>query len=190
LSWQGSFTWAKTLTHGGIIDDIYDPNHYYGPASGSVPKSFNGSAQYELPGRSLHNLLERAVLAGWEFSGTVTGQAGTPFSLTTSSAFVPLSKAPASLGGTCTSSCTNIANPTDAGTYLANGNANSLVNVPAGIKKKGFSRAEFKYGVFSSLGYTFASKPPDSAPGFTNPSGYGVTPVYSSQGYNSFQGPG
>jgi len=190
LSWQGSFTWAKTLNHGGIVDDIYDPNHYYGPASGSVPKSFNGSVQYELPGRSLHNFIERAILAGWEVSGTVTGQSGSPFSLTTSAAFVPLSKAPASLGGTCTSACTNIANPTDAGTYLANGNANSLVNIPAGIKKKGFSRAEFKYGVFSSLGYTFASKPPDSAPGFTNPSGYGVTPVYSSQGYNSFQGPG
>ena len=89
---------------------------------------------------------------------------------------------------------TDISNPSLAGEYLANGSTNTLVNIPAGLKKKGFSREQWKYGVFSSLGYTNSSIPTyavaSSGPGFTNPSGYGVNPIYSNQGYNSFVGPG
>jgi hypothetical protein len=93
-----------------------------------------------------------------------------------------------SQGGTGT---TDISNPSAAGTYLANGLANSLVNLPANIKKTGFGRRQWKQGVFSSLGYTSTSLPAAAqGPGFTNPTGYGATPVYSNQGYNSFQGPG
>ncbi len=196
LSWQASYTYAKTLTYGGVINDIYDVNHYYGPASGSVPQSFNGTVAYELPGRGLHNFAARSLLGGWELSAVATAQAGTPFSLETTAAFVPLSAALPSEGGTCTTAgCgTDITNPTHAGTYLANGIANSLVNVPAGLKRKGYSRAQWKYGIFSNLGYTFASTPTyavaANGPGFTNPLGYGTNPVYSNQGYNSFYGPG
>jgi hypothetical protein len=200
LSWQASFTWGKSLVYGGLISNIYDPNHYYGPATGSVPHSFNGSVAYELPGRNLSSFIAREALGGWTISGVATAQAGTPFSLETTAAFVPLSSALPSQGGTCTptppaTTCgTDITNPSAAGTYLANGLENTLVNLPNGIKKTGFSRAQWKQGVFSSLGYTNSSIPsyPIAAagPGFTNPAGYGVNPVYSNQGYNSFQGPG
>jgi hypothetical protein len=78
LSWQASFAWGKSLVSGGLINDIYDPNHYYGPASGSVPKAMNGSVAYELPGRGLQNFAERALLGGWTISGVVTAQAGSP----------------------------------------------------------------------------------------------------------------
>lgn len=197
LSWQASFVWSKSLVSGGLINDIYDANHYYGPASGSVPKSLNGSVSYELPGRGLHNFVERAVLGGWTISGVATAQAGTPFSLETTAAFVPLSSAEPGQGGTCTptapgTTCgTDITNPSQAGTYLANGSSNSLVNVPANLKRTGFGRRQWKEGIFSSLGYTNNSLPSAAqGPGFTNPNGYGVTPVYSNQGYNTFQGPG
>ena len=165
-----------------------------------MPHSFNGSVAYELPGRELHNIVERAALGGWTISGVTSAQAGTPFSLETTAAFVPLSSALPSQGGTCTptppaTTCgTDITNPSAAGGYLANGSTDVLVNIPANIKKTGFSRAQWKQGVFSSLGYTNNSVPsyPIAAggPGFTNPAGYGVNPVYSNQGYNSFQGPG
>jgi hypothetical protein len=191
LHWQASFNWAKTLTYGGIINDIYDPSHYYGPATGSVPLAVNGNVAYELPGRGLHNFVGRALLGGWEVSGVATAQAGTPFSLITTATFVPLSSALPSQGGT---GSTDISNPSAAGDYLANGGTNSLVNVPAGLKRKGFNRAQWKYGVFSSLGYTNNSIPTypvaSAGPGFTNPQGYGMNPGYSNQGYNSFQGPG
>ena len=200
LSWQASFTWGKSLTTGGLINDIYAPNYYYGPASGSVPKVFNGSVAYELPGRELHNFAERALLGGWTISGVTTAQAGSPFSLETTAAFVPLSSALPSQGGTCmptapaTTCGADITNPTAAGAYLANGVQTVLVNIPDHIKKTGFSRAQWKAGVFSSLGYTNHSVPTydiaANGPGFTNPTGYGVNPVYSNQGYNSFQGPG
>jgi hypothetical protein len=106
LSWQASYTWAKTLSYGGNIPNIYDPEHYYGPASGSVPKSFNGTVAYEIPGRGLHNFAERAVLGGWEISAVATAQAGTPFSIVTT--------APFNTSGDTT-------NPTGHGDYLANG---------------------------------------------------------------------
>jgi hypothetical protein len=180
LSWQASYTWAKTLSYGGNIPNIYDPEHYYGPASGSVPKSFNGTVAYEIPGRGLHNFAERAVLGGWEISAVATAQAGTPFSIVTT--------APFNTSGDTT-------NPTGHGDYLANGFQNNLVNVPAGIKKKGYTRDDFKAGIFSAYGYTSTSTPTwtnaalQGAP-FTNPVGYGVNPVYGNQGYNSFYGPG
>ncbi|MGC2404751.1 MAG: hypothetical protein WA510_33480, partial [Acidobacteriaceae bacterium] len=165
-----------------------------------VPKSFTASLAYEFPGRDLHNFYERALLGGWTISGVTTAQAGTPFSLETTAAFVPMASALPSQGGTCTptppaTTCgTDITNPSAAGTYLANGVTNTLVNIPAGLKKTGFNRAQWKYGVFSSLGYTNNSIPnytiAANGPGFTNPTGYGASPVYSNQGYNSFQGPG
>jgi hypothetical protein len=191
LHWQASYTWGKTLTYGGIINDIYDASHYYGPATGSVPVSMNGHIAYELPGGNLHSFVERTLLGGWELSAVASAQAGTPFSLITTATFVPISSALPSQGGTGT---TDITNPSAAGDYLANGGGNSLVNVPADLKRKGFSRAQWKSGVFSSLGYTNHSIPNYSiaanGPGFTNPVGYGTNPLYSNQGYNSFQGPG
>lgn len=193
LSWQASFTWARTLAH-VPGQDIYDPAHYYGPTG--VPKSFNASAQYELPGRGLHNLVERALLGGWEISGIATAQAGSYFSLVTSNSFQPLNlaNAPTAEGGTCKSGCTYYWDPSADGGYLANGQTGSLVNLPAGLKTKGFSRDQWKYGIFSKLGYTFSGHPTYSdtayATEFTNPTQYGITPVYGNQGYNMFQGPG
>jgi hypothetical protein len=193
LSWQASYTWARTLTH-VPGQDIYDSAHYYGPASNSVPKSLNATAQYELPGRGLHNFAARALLGGWEISGIATAQAGSYFSLTTTSSFVPFSNAPASEGGTCKSSCTNVWSPAAAGGYLANGQTGSLVNLPPGLQRKGFTRAQWRYGIFSKLGYTANGSPSYSdaayASEFTNPMQYGINPVYGNQGYNTFQGPG
>jgi hypothetical protein len=110
-------------------------------------------------------------------------QAGTPFSMTTSAGFATIS------------SGKDLTNPSVAGDYLANGVTGNLVNVPAGIKKKGYTRDDFKAGIFSSYGYTSSHTPTytnaatQGAP-FTNPTGYAVNPVYGNQGYNSFYGPG
>ena len=195
LNWHATYTWSKTLGTGGTINDIYDAKHYYGPVTGSVPHSFNGSVAYELPGKGLHNFYQRALLGGWEVSAVGTAQSGSPFSLETTAAFVPIANALPSQGGTGT---TDISNPSSAGEYLANGQANNLVSIPAGIKTKGFNRAQWKYGVFSSYGYTYNSVPTvpggrtaaESGLAFLNPNGYGTNPVYGNQGYNSFVGPG
>lgn len=102
LSWQASYTWAKTLAFGGttvngnssgnntstsVLANIYDPQRNYGPVIASVPHSFNGTVAYELPGRNLHNYAEREVLGGWEISAVATAQSGTPFSFVTSAGF-------------------------------------------------------------------------------------------------------
>ena len=209
LSWQAAYSWSQTLGYGGSssslsgvspIADIYDPHHYYGPQAGAVPNSLTAYASYELPGRDLHNFAERAVLGGWTLSSVVSAQAGSPFSLITTAAFVPLANALPSQGGTCvpkapaTTCGTDVSNPTNAGEYLANGFTNNLVNVPANLQRKGFSRDQWRKGVFSKLGYTNNSNPSPSVasagPGFTNPTKYGIDPAYSNQGLNTFQGPG
>jgi outer membrane receptor protein involved in Fe transport len=186
LNWQASYTWAKTLAYGGstlsgfdtgsptfisVVANIYDPQHYYGPVVNSVPHSFNGSVAYEFPGRSLHNLAERAVLAGWEISAVGTAQSGTPFSFVTSQVF----------------STSGNLDPSAAGDYLANGYKDELVNVGAGVKRKGYSRTQFESGMFGQ-GVTPHSA--YQAGLFSNPVGYGTVPVYSNQGLNSFYGPG
>src|ERR1035437_5497723 len=210
LSWQAAYSWSQTLGYGGSssssgvvspIADIYDPHHYYGPQAGAVPNSLTAYASYELPGRDLHKFVERAVLGGWTLSSVVSAQAGTPFSLITTAAFVPIANALPSQGGTCvpkapaTTCGTDISNPTNAGEYLANGFTNNLVNVPDGMKRKGFNRTEWRNGIFSSVGYTSKSVPSFSnaatqGAAFTNPTAYGVSATYSSQGFNSFYGPG
>jgi hypothetical protein len=194
LSWHASYTYSKTLATGTTIMDIYDPNHFYGPAGGSVPYSFNGAASYELPGKDLHNFVARTVLAGWTVSAVTTAQSGTPFSLETTAHFQDLASALPAEGGTGT---IDISNPSVAGDYLANGPSyyNSLVNIPDGIQHKGYSRSQWKAGAFSKYGYTYASIPTYTnarAQGgaFLNPSAYAVNPVYSNQGANSFYGPG
>jgi hypothetical protein len=185
LSWQASYTWAKTLAFGGstvngsssgspssvgIVDNIYDPQHDRGPAIASVPHSFNGSVAYELPGRGLHNFYERALLGGWEISAIATAQSGTPFSFVTSAGF--------------NASATG---PNNGGDYLANGYNGNLVNVGPGVKRKGYSRTQFESGMFGA-GATPASA--ITAGLFSNPVGYAKVPVYGNQGVNSFYGPG
>jgi hypothetical protein len=193
------------MGYGQLVNDIYDADHYYGPEGIQVANSANGSVSYELPGRGIHNFIERAILAGWNISGNFTAQSGNPYSINTSANFVPISKALVAEGGPCVitppaTTCavgTDILNPRNAGVYLANGSANSLVNLPPGIKTKGFNRAQFKAGIFSQYGYTYASNPPivagaivNPANTFTNPAAYGVNPVYSNQSLNTFIGPG
>jgi hypothetical protein len=190
LSWQAAYTWAKTLAYGGYTAtgggsaanasvNIYDPEHFHGPVFNSVPKSFNGSVAYEIPGRSLHNFAERTVLGGWEISAIATAQSGSPFSISTGAGF----------------SGTHTLNPSAGGDYLANNNGGggvSLVNVAPGVKRKGYTRSQFKAGIFSSYGFTPTNTPTFNAASspFTNPVGYGTNPVYSNQGLNSFYGPG
>lgn len=185
LNWQASYTWAKTLAYGGstvtgsssgspssagVVANIYDPQHYYGPVIASVPHSFNGTVAYEFPGRNLHNFAERAALGGWEISAIATAQSGTPFSFVTSAGF----------SATATG-------PDKGGDYLANGYNDNLVNVGPGIKRKGYSRSQFEAGIFGQ-GVTPGSAV--TAGLFSNPAGYGTIPVYSNQGLNSFYGPG
>jgi hypothetical protein len=150
LSWQAAYTWAKTLAYGGytatggalpISVNIYDPEHFHGPVFNSVPKSFNGSVAYELPGRSLHNFAERAVLGGWEISAIATAQSGSPFSISTGAGFNLIRQLSTPLRA-------EIIWPTTEAV------ASVWSTWPAGVKRKGYTRDDFKAGIFSSYGFT------------------------------------
>jgi outer membrane receptor protein involved in Fe transport len=183
FTWQASYTYSRSLgdplplgTSGNAgldtLPNAYTPNSLYGPSDYDVPQSFNGLATYNLALHSNNWLLDRA-LGGWQIGGVVTGQEGTPFSVITTSPWSP---------------GTN--DPRVGGDYLANGTNFSYVNVPPGTKRKGFSRAQYKQGIFAYAGYTPTTTAPADAPYFTNPAGYGTTPVLGNQGRNSFRNPG
>ena len=184
------------MSTGSTISDIYDANHYYGPVAGSVPFSFNGSISYELPGRDLQNFAMRTFLGRLDGQRRHLGAVGISL-LARNQCKLRAPLVGAALEGGPEGGTTDISTLSNAGGYLANGPSyyNSLVNVAPGIKRKGYSRSQWKYGIFSQCGYTYASSPSftnAAAQGacFTNPSSYAINPVYSNQGANSFYGPG
>jgi hypothetical protein len=88
LSIQGAYTLSKAfdLSTGGDltnIDNPYDRNYDYGPSAYDRRHIGLISFVYDLPiFRHTQNYLERGVLGGWQVSGIVTMESGTPLFLT------------------------------------------------------------------------------------------------------------
>lgn len=97
LTANASYVWGKLIDIGRngnnnsgaatSIEDIYDLEGEYAVSNFDVPHRFQASFSYELPfGKRKKfghgwNGLTNGVLGGWQVSGTVTRQAGTPVSL-------------------------------------------------------------------------------------------------------------
>ncbi|MFN7930994.1 MAG: carboxypeptidase regulatory-like domain-containing protein [Blastocatellia bacterium] len=95
---SASYVWGKLIDIGRngnnnsgaatSIEDIYDLQGEYAVSNFDVPHRFVASFSYELPfGRRRKfghdwNSFTNALLGGWQLSGTVTRQSGTPVSLT------------------------------------------------------------------------------------------------------------
>jgi hypothetical protein len=98
LSANVSYVWSKALDIGRngnnnssaatSVEDIYDPRGEYAVSAFDVPHRFVGSFSYELPfGRGRRfgadwRGVTNALLGGWQTSGTVTRQSGTPIAVT------------------------------------------------------------------------------------------------------------
>ncbi|NOT62366.1 MAG: TonB-dependent receptor, partial [Acidobacteria bacterium] len=97
LTGNVSYVWGKLIDIGRngnnnsgaatSIEDIYDLEGEYAVSNFDVPHRLQASFSYELPfGRRKKfghewNRITQSVLGGWQVSGTVTSQSGTPISL-------------------------------------------------------------------------------------------------------------
>jgi outer membrane receptor protein involved in Fe transport len=97
LTANASYVWGKLIDIGRngnnnsgaatSIEDIYNLEDEYAVSNFDVPQRFQASFSYELPfgrrkqfGRQWNHAVN-SVLGGWQVSGTVTRQSGTPVSL-------------------------------------------------------------------------------------------------------------
>jgi hypothetical protein len=88
LTAGGSYTWSRAMSHTGEADlllpasvqDIWNVRSDYGPADHDVRQRFVADFVYELPLADLAGPTRRARLAlgGWQWSGVLTAQTGSP----------------------------------------------------------------------------------------------------------------
>jgi len=88
LSFLTNFTWSKELNDfapiGGspyLTNSCYCGRYFdYGPSDDDLSKTFKFNGEYMIPRVSLPKAVDR-VVNGWELSGTVSWQTGSPFSI-------------------------------------------------------------------------------------------------------------
>jgi hypothetical protein len=86
LTLQTAFTFSKVLGYqdgidGGVLTDPYNYRYDYGPQNFDFRKRWVIGYIYRLPSARNMPPVARYVLGGWETSGLVTLQGGTPFSV-------------------------------------------------------------------------------------------------------------
>jgi hypothetical protein len=90
LQFQVAYTYSKTLTDdtgngtfpgtGGVSGDASNPMQGYGPASFETPQRIVANFVWQIPGKL--NGLPGQILSGWNVSGVVTLQSGSPLTFT------------------------------------------------------------------------------------------------------------
>jgi hypothetical protein len=70
----------------GSVQDFFDIDSAWGPASGDVTHLFVGSAIYQVPEDRWSSPIARYLIGGWQFSGIFRASTGLPLLITQSSA--------------------------------------------------------------------------------------------------------
>jgi Carboxypeptidase regulatory-like domain/TonB dependent receptor len=176
FSVQAAYTISKTIS---IVDapglgrdsllapvfNPYDLNAQRGPASFDIPRAFTAHGIWELPKLTSQNRLVRGVLGGWQWTGTMSLQAGYPFSVV---------------------DCTGTHSPTGGGGSCL------LPDVASGVKGKTCGRSTWENGgCFSASSFTLPCAV-DQGASSSNPFllDCGAGPWEGNAGRNSFRGPG
>lgn len=212
LTWNGSYTWGRILGDpiGESFPNPYDPKSFYGRASYDIAHRVSFSLTYDTTVLSaVRGSVLKSALLGWEIGALGVAQSGSPFTVYSSAPFNPGVNDPDfpayAFGGSQYDNvhkCNNpnfpaltpppgqtyvVCDPTTSGDYLGNGNTYAPLVVKPGVKTSGFSRQDYKKGIFGSNagGNLFDSE-------FANPADYATPGAYvrSNQGRNTFQNPG
>jgi outer membrane receptor protein involved in Fe transport len=180
FSFQASYTLSKTIStvdapglgRDSSLAPVYDPydiNAQRGPASFDIPRAFTMHGIWELPKLANQHRAVRAVLGGWQWSGTASLQAGYPFTV---------------------QDCTSTQRPT------GNGGSCLLPDVASGVSGRTCGRSAWENGgCFSTSSFTLPCAV-DQAASASNPNpnpfllDCGTGPWEGNAGRNSFRGPG
>jgi hypothetical protein len=176
FSFQASYNISRTISivdapglgRDSLLSPVYNPyglNAQRGPASFDIPRAFTAHGIWELPKLSGQNAIVRAILGGWQWSGTLSFQAGYPFTV------VDCSHSPTGNGGSCL-----------------------LPDVAANVKGRTCDRSTWENaGCFSSTEFTMpcpVAKADPSSSTDLNVLECGSGPWEGNAGRNSFRGPG
>jgi hypothetical protein len=176
FSVQAAYTISKTVS---IVDapglgrdsllapvfNPYDLNAQRGPASFDIPRAFTAHGIWELPKLTNQNRAVRTVLGGWQWSGTMSLQAGYPFTVQDCTG----THSPTGIGGSCL-----------------------LPDVASDVKGKTCGRSAWENGgCFSASSFTLPCAV-DQGASSSNPFllDCGAGPWEGNAGRNSFRGPG
>jgi hypothetical protein len=175
FSVQGSFTWSRTISvvddqgPGSVstLDPVYNPydiNAQRGPASFDIPRSFTAHGIWELPRLSGQNPVVRGILGGWQWSGTLSLQAGYPFTVLDCTG----TQSPTGSGGTCL-----------------------LPDVSASVKGTSCGRTAWENGTcLSASSFTLPCPVTQANPTALFLLSCGAGPWQGNEGRNQFRGPG
>jgi Carboxypeptidase regulatory-like domain len=155
LDFQASYTWAHSLgTPINYYTDQTNLSSQYANTAADVRNRFTLSEVYEVP-RLFHNRAANEIIGGINISNILVAESGTPFTVADAN------------GG---SSYADDFNQDGTGIDLPNYN---------GKRRGGWSRNQFRAGVFNSVGVNNVFTAPTPGPG-----------VEGNAGINSFGGPG
>ena len=164
LNYQASYTFSKSTDFGtcntrfdfnGGVDCPSDQHNFaanFGPSAFDVRNNFKISGSYTVPAPHIEAIVDH-VLGGWEVATIATAQTGIPFSA------VNFNNFDASCTGTIVT----------CGDYNADGYNNDRPNLAVGAPRGGFTRDDYKRGVFASASVTQNEKSYVVPTGFTAP---------------------
>lgn len=145
LNYQASYTFSKSTDLGtcntrfdfnGGVDCPGDQHNFaanYGPSAFDVRHNFKISGTFTTPTPHFEAILNH-VLGGWEIATIATAQTGIPFSAVNYNNF--------------DATCTGVV--VTCGDYNADGYNNDRPNLVVGARRGGFTRDDYKRGVFAT----------------------------------------
>jgi hypothetical protein len=175
FSVQAAFTMSKTISvvddqsPGSVstLDPVYNPydiNAQRGPASFDIPRALTAHGIWDLPKLSGQNSVVRGILGGWQWSGTMSLQAGYPFTVV---------------------DCTGTMSPTGSGGTCL------LPDVSANVKSTTCGRSSWENGTcMSASSFTLPCPVSQVSAGAPFLLSCGAGPWQGNAGRNQFRGPG
>jgi hypothetical protein len=129
-----SYTHSVSKDDTQVYPSYINVHQWYGPSIWDVPNRFSGVGNYEFPGYNNGQGFLGRVVTGWQLSGTVILQSGTPFNVATNAAFAP--------------NATFTGYAAGSGDYNADGDNNDFPNVAS--YHYSTSRQSYRHGLFTA----------------------------------------
>ncbi len=136
-----SYTHSVSKDDTQVYPSYINVHQWYGPSIWDAPNRLSGAGDYEFPGYNGGEGFLGRVATGWQLSGTVILQSGTPFNVFTNAAFRPILGANGAYVGYAAGS----------GDYNADGDNLDFPNVASYKYSK--SRYNYRYGLFTRANF-------------------------------------
>jgi Carboxypeptidase regulatory-like domain len=151
---------AQTLTEGTFDTNSYNDNvietqnfpFQRGRSDFDIRQQFQAAGTWDVP-NNYSSAMVRSILGGWQFGGKFIGQTGIPFTVYTSSPFVPVCSGGAVLvNGGCPAGTTIVGDA--GGDFNADGTNYDVPNAPSfGRHLGGQSKSAFLKGIFGASSF-------------------------------------